>query len=538
MRCSRVQYLYEEYVVGAIEPETMDRIDKHIASCAPCREFYESNDDLAQLLTGGSEIIHPGEPYMASLAGKVMAALSAPAGVGAAAAPLDPEPVRCVCAFQEFKPWRRPLWWSGAAAAVALLAVGVMSPRDDAALYARLPDALEEPPAAPRDVASNMFPNFGVPSGLAPTAVSASGNQLNPTRGVGDSSDGQIDKSARDARAALDGQRRAFSQRSSDADAMDVDSRTVIFSFMAPGANAGRLPSARRSSEPVRMNLNLPSQMVEEILALDAMRTEESRAKLARIVASLRDNPARMDPRAKSDPALVDQWNLYRQAMARLGAGDIEGARGGFERALTVSADTRLATRARFQLAELHFDHRGDFERAREYYRKCAEAKDPEALNEEETQRVAGRIRALDHYAFKQWKPLALLHQIHNSPWDEAVSALNEASAASEAPALMPVAARHITERLAKGDDPSPKSAAKLAEALRAACGRLESSPSAGAWINLALGETLLKCQDASEEASRAYRRALELEPASPASVVARERLEQLRARPRRASSR
>ena len=78
MRCSRVQFLYEDYVSGALPEKTVELVEQHVSKCSICREFYESNDDVAELITNSTEIAHPGEPYMNDLSKRVLSSVLDP----------------------------------------------------------------------------------------------------------------------------------------------------------------------------------------------------------------------------------------------------------------------------------------------------------------------------------------------------------------------------------------------------------------------------------------------------------------------------
>ena len=116
MRCARVQFLYEDYVSGALPEKTVQLIEEHVSKCSICREYYESNDDVAELISH-SEITHPGEPYMNDLSKRVISSVLDP---GTRTKDSDPLP-----SLAAARPWRRPIWWAGAAAAAALLVFGM-----------------------------------------------------------------------------------------------------------------------------------------------------------------------------------------------------------------------------------------------------------------------------------------------------------------------------------------------------------------------------------------------------------------------------
>ena len=63
MDCSDIKALLSEYIDGTLDPETQDRVDQHVASCAECREELTSLRALVQEL-GTLEPVQPPEDFL------------------------------------------------------------------------------------------------------------------------------------------------------------------------------------------------------------------------------------------------------------------------------------------------------------------------------------------------------------------------------------------------------------------------------------------------------------------------------------------
>src|SRR5688572_30591346 len=118
MRCERAQSLYDEYSRGSLPVSTMARAEEHLAACPACREFYEQSDIIARLLRRTGEIAHPGPQYFDHLTERVLIKFDNSGETEVA----NPASVMNI----PRTPWRRPLWWTSAAAAAALLALGFL----------------------------------------------------------------------------------------------------------------------------------------------------------------------------------------------------------------------------------------------------------------------------------------------------------------------------------------------------------------------------------------------------------------------------
>ena len=119
MRCSRTQHLYEEYVAGHLPVRTAARIDDHLAACGPCRDFFESNDEISEILVLGSQVAHPGEAYIDDLSSRVRNVLDSDPDLGRPPAGSFYRPVA-----SRFVAPGRPMWWAGGLAATLLVILG------------------------------------------------------------------------------------------------------------------------------------------------------------------------------------------------------------------------------------------------------------------------------------------------------------------------------------------------------------------------------------------------------------------------------
>jgi len=66
MDCSDIKALLSEYIDGTLDPETKNRVDQHVASCADCREELASLKALVHEL-GSLEAVRPPEDFLAQV---------------------------------------------------------------------------------------------------------------------------------------------------------------------------------------------------------------------------------------------------------------------------------------------------------------------------------------------------------------------------------------------------------------------------------------------------------------------------------------
>lgn len=494
MRCSRVQYLYEDYVAGGLPPETMDRIDAHIAGCGLCRDFFETNDDLSELIQHGVEVVHPGDGYLEEISSRVLARLRAPE-----------EPVRATATGS---PWNRPFWWSGATAAAAVLLVVVRG---------------GDPPVHPRELARREAPSpveYDVRVGrsgqpLIHPVSSRAGESPQGSPGAV-SSGSALSKSGREVAAA----------RSSD-----LDARSAIFSLMttiqpAP-TRAPESPAASRGPS-LNLNFNIPAERLAEVTSLEAMHPEQARARAEELLGEFRRSLfERQAGEAGADPETARQWGRFWEGESALRERDFDRAEAEFRAAIEAEGDPGLALRATFRLANLKFDERGDFAAASRLYGRLKQAPDLErALAPAEREHLNLRVRVLERFATNDWRALQLMHQISRGGWGRAASSLEAMIAHPEARYLLPEASGIVRGRLERGERMDEESARRMASLLERALAPVgDGAPKA--WVHVALADVLW-LHFRAEEAARHYGEAAQTEVGSAASDLARRRLDEM----------
>ncbi len=516
MRCSRAQYLYEEYAAGLLDSETAQRIDEHLAACVLCREFYESNDDLGELITHANEVVHPGAPYMTRLSDQVLNRLAS-GPKGGKETDLKPR-------LPGINPWFRPIWWSGAVAALVLLALGMMPE-----------EGFRWPTGLTRTGSWKEFQSadsFRIPSRewIEP-ANSAPGNQPSANRSLASQPVASARRGENPVGISLS--KSVTKPEQANGNGQELDSRSAVLGILGRGQNpkgpvqVSSLPARRSNNLSVRVS----PEAAREMILLDVQGTSEARNQINAMIEEMngRGDQTEDEESDRGNTILFQQYTLYRRAEEALGDHRPESALKIYQSVLELDPNSSLAQRACLRIADLHYGEWAAFDQAREYYRRCLDLESGSALTPLEIAQVRGRLGALDRFESSGWKPLALAHKVAREDWNSAASALKEICAGDDARALLADAARTVALRMRNPNGPDDKTALSLIETLKGAMD-LSGDVSARAWIRLALAETIwIRFQN--ESAIKFYEEVLALDANSQAGAVAQERLAQIRAR-------
>lgn len=490
MRCERAQVLYSEYVSGTLAPETLSRVEEHLATCPACRNFYEDNDKLGALIRDQGEVAHPGPAYFEGLATRVMGELDR----------LPPPP--------PVRNWRRllrgrPIWWSGAAAAAALLLLALVP------LLHRLGRAGADRTAAANVPAGGAGATLKTSDGRAvvlspPTAgkvlVKGVVNPAGPTTILDDLLPG----------------RAIFDQTPSFARLSELQMIREAELKMASIRN-----QADRRSVP-------PDRLLEQIQVLKAQlavgSNEDLRRGLMELEAGIREQVK--DPAEVSKLPAVKQSEYYAKGEEELAAGHSDEAFKYFQRVLLVDATTPLAVRANLQMGDLLFSDKANFKKALEAYRKCQGARAAKALNSAERVRVQRQIELLEKYRADGWQALARLHSVRHDSWPEAVAALRDLTAQPRNQALLPETARAVSERCAAGQKPGPAAMLEIYNLLAA---RADDQPAgeSRAYLELYLGELSIHLAQPRQAVDH-FMRATQAADGSVAARMARAKIDEL----------
>ncbi len=524
MRCSRVQFYYEEYVSGSLAEKTAQLIDEHVATCSICREFYESNDDLAELVAHGNEVAHPGSPYMADLANRVLGKVLEPSS-----APTVSDGIAVITS----RSWGHPLWWAGSIAAGFLLVFGlqpepeIVSQKQLAELSGLNSLAPSERPIEGTAVSSGEDTR-GWTSLMDSAQPVRSGAGFNPSmqtvssglalpRGVSAvvSSDGQaISKSV--THPAGQAQR-----------VEDIDDRTAALAMMGGVSNAISPTPGLRPPSP---QLQLSQEFMERFVVLDVMGTPEAQEQAVELLSKAGGLAAEEIAVLiqQGDPQLLKQWGIFRQAEEAFRQNRPEIALKAYVAALQTYPHSALAARAQMRLGDLYYQVWSDFERAQEHYEASSGEIRTRAMTPNEIAHVEARRNLLGRYAASQWEPLRLMNTIGRGGWTEVASAIQKIASSSESPLLLPEAAQLVTVRIEAGDIPPEKNATSMIGTLSDAQVAMDNVESKGK-IALALGEINWLALQSPEPALAAYQEAADAMPESRSAELARKRQYQIR---------
>ncbi|MBI1785164.1 tetratricopeptide repeat protein, partial [Candidatus Sumerlaeota bacterium] len=400
MRCARVQFLYEDYVSGTLPEKTIQLVEEHVSKCSICREYYESNDDVADLISH-ADIAHPGEPYVEDLSKRVLSSVLDPRTM---TKDRDPLPV-----LGSVRPWRRPIWWAGAAAAAALLVFG-MQPEPEVKLQQKLAElnGVEEPEESPasRLPASPLMDALHAPRprrnspGAGMQTVSGMQRQVSGPAVVTavESPDGsaEISKSVTHPSSPL---------RPIDDQGESVDQRTAMFQIFSNGDQTQVVIQAAPTRRPPNVQAQISNSLMEQIIILDVMGTPESKKKIYEILQSLgaSGNVSLSELLGTGNPILLKQWGIFSQAEELYRQNRPETAIKLYGSILQIDPQTALAQRANMRIADLYYQVWGDFERADEFYNRCGGAAAQYAFTPQETAHIERRRNLLGRYAASQW---------------------------------------------------------------------------------------------------------------------------------------
>ncbi len=493
MRCSRVQYLYEEYTAGSLAPATASLLDEHLSVCPSCREFFESNDDLAQIISTCDEIPHPGPDYLGKLSENVLGNL------------FDDETGE----FRKFdgpapqmagpaviiEGWRRPLWWTGGLAAASLLVLA-LGPGVGALMRGE-------------------SQNEDSPTGGRPSVIAQAINTEEPS---GTTSQTPV---ARDRRIA------------------DSEARQIASAQITSGQSA-----ASTGSRPYQ-RIMLPvgfGPATDLAFVLDASAQSGKSNNLRPPVTAIRRSVIQ-----PSDPAMAGSGQTRWRGASQGGStsdlqlrhalqGDREVQTGRFEdalvsyhRAFEIDPSTQIALMTCLRIGDINFGQKGDFAAARDHYQLCDELADTAALPADEIQHVRQRLALLDHFASDDWKCLSALFGVARGPWEEVVPQLGQILSDERADCLVQEATSAVVDRLSNGERPPESTAVRLAEMLET---RAESQPSAQAraWTQLAAADFVWLQFGDLDRAIRNYNRVVQFEESGLAATEARRKIRQLSA--------
>lgn len=487
MRCERAQVLYSDYVAGTLAPETLSRVEDHLAACPECRNFYEESDKLGAFIRRQGEVAHPGQAYFDDLAARVMGELDKMP---------PPSPARN---------WRcilhgRPIWWSGAAAAAALLLMALV-------------------PILFWQGAGQNGPGEGVVAGAGSTLKRSDGNGVvlpPPTTGkvlvkgvVNPAEPTTLLDELLPGRTVFD-PNPSFAKLSELQMAREAELKMASI----------RSQADRRSAPPNKLLEQI--QVLRAQLAIDS--NEDLRRGLMELEASIREQVK--DPAEVSKLPAVKQSEYYAKAETALAAGRTDEAFTYFQRVILVDSKTPLAVRANLQIADLLFSDKANFKKALETYRKCQGSNAARALNSAERVRVQRQIELLQRYRADGWQALALVHSVRRDSWPEAIAALRDLASHPKDQSLLPESARAVVDRFAAGEKPGSETIIEI-YSLLAAKADTQPAGESRAYLELYLGELSIQLAQPRQAVDH-FMRATKAAEGSVAARMARARIDEL----------
>lgn len=505
MRCTRVQYLYEEYAAGLLPPETATRIDEHLTVCGECRDFFETNDDISQIIARCTEVAHPGEGYMENLSGRVISDLFDDSGAFRKAEAPPPE-----IELDHERTAIRPLWWAGGIAAAALFGLA-FSPAFTSS------DPRQNSVGQRHLVASAPAPAEPTPVRVELAAVGQTAFPDSPAAA-------SLSKSARHAEEKLDRGAPRTAPR-------PAPSGTVVAQGAPP-----------RPADPSLMQIDggldwararqLPAETIEDMIVLQSMGTSDAHVRLQGMIEGLTARISNIDsaPAARGEePLPLRQAALYWRAREQYeNLNEPELAAKTYLSAIELNPKSKLAIRAMLGLAGLDFQS-GRFADAQTYYRQVAAPSAADVISRTEAAEVAARLEQLDRFAANEWAALRGVHQVRHENWPEARAALERLAGDDAARPLLADAAQICVERLQSAEPgPGDHAVSEIIGLLEKNAALLEDGRPKAA-IQMAIGDLYWFQFENVEKAFESYDKVLKIDRKGPSAEIAEKKLRQLR---------
>ena len=435
----------------------LSRVEEHLAGCPACREYYEQCDSIAGLLRETSDVAHPGTQYFERLCETVLDRLDDP---------LDPSLREQVAPIVDLptRPWQRPLWWAGAMAAAALLALSV--------LPGQVPRMNEKTTlvasAAPIPAMTELALASGQPdvkvveenaNGRKTLTLALNNPQIASTAMA----------SSPDANQTLDKSVTGKDNNSPAVEEILKSPARIVADLHAPAGKDNLTPLQHQDAEETKVRMAKFSEEVqndqvipEDLIArLQIIKSKTISQGNEALMQSLRELEqavqSQMDDSGTLDALpIVRQASLYLKAEEALKAGHPKEAWTLYRQILRLDEHSLLAARASLQMADLYYSEFADFANAQHYYSRLTGADAAEALSEAEHEQVTRRLERLSRYSADSWNALNLLHMVLHENLPTALSALRQLTETPGTEDLLPEAARNMVENINKvGEDPT-----------------------------------------------------------------------------------
>lgn len=499
MRCSKIQDNYEEYITGTLDPAIAARVDRHLAVCDPCRDAYEENDDLSELINQSSEVVHPGAAYLEDLTKKVVDSLYDETGEFIAA-PEEPRRARVLPIFESLTQVR---WAAGAVAAALLLIPMAISlfRTSDSQPVAYSPDGRPVAPAQtaalpqidPEATGADAFSGDTVPKGVRSGII--------------------IDKSI---------------AASTDLSPLGGNGPEIHPVALRPEQNISTSPDLT-SNDPEIASLASPSA-IERAIQLLGADTPQSRQELFPLLRQLARAMADRDSSYQSsgEEVLAHQSGEYYRAEMFRAQGDLPSAIEDYQRLVERDPNSVLGRRGTLQIADIQFYEMGDFASAFSNYAKSMELSSDLVFSTGELAHVRSQWGRLAFHAQQNWEPLELIHILARGEWNEAAAAIDRMAQLQTGTQSWPEAVATVFERLANLDLPGDEVAFQTVDTVEALI-ESESDAETKGWLYLLQGDIIWFQFEGREPATNAYQQALNLDANNQSGQLATQRLQNLR---------
>lgn len=489
MRCSRVQFLYEDYSAGTLEAATASRVDHHLVDCPACREYFEESDEISHIISASSEVVHPGNAYLDELTSRVMESLYDETGEFRPQSPGSNPGIE----VSSGRSPQRALWWAGAVAAALLMAP----------VLAGLANRPADPGRAPV-------------TRVADAGAAASGTTVSKSVQRPRIASSQVLSQARNLEPGVWGSALPLGQG-------------LIYNAIRPvSMNPARPAASPALSAPAEPKVELGT--IEELLALEAVGTLEARQRIIGLLRDLGQTLHDQYPELErsTDYVLMKQTHLYHRAETATQNGEIERAAEAYAHILEVNPTTILGRRAAMRLADLHYYNLADFDQALKFYRKAEDETAQLALTPEEARHVADRRVHLEEHAEDNFAVLSRVYDLVHAPWDETPGRLKSLSSDSAAGELASEMATGLMNRMAAGSLPSDEVAFELVDLIESGDFSWDNSESES-WLQLLKGDIIWLKFESSEPALEAYHSVQDLHEGSESATLAQRRIDLLR---------
>jgi len=422
MQCSKCQKLYDEAVRNELPPALAQQVNAHVRDCPACLAFWQENDTLRRVLQKTVEEIRvPTAAYFANLARLAVAEAAA-----RPSAPALSPPGRVAAVIDLLRDRRAGRLLQAAALLAMGIVLGAVYARQmgldrrpaplTAALIAQVQPAAPRPAVQPTDIypfpqmasASNPWnpqPSWLLEPWSQPTELVSRRLPAAETPNIFKNEPPLEDRQTLAQASVLE-----FDRESAAVDPEMLfkvaDKWGTLFQNIPPSAELDRLRKLDRISRQIQA-----AAMLGSLQDLKLQLGRSGQADLIPVVHGI-ENVLMQLAEASAEPPNWDTTyqRTFQEAELAVIAKDYPKAMVLLQKVVVQAPNTYLASRAKFQMGNLAYEHFRRYDQALAYYNDCIDASKPHYLSPAILEQIHARIELLTTNRMDNYAPLALFH--------------------------------------------------------------------------------------------------------------------------------